>query len=134
MNLKLNYISQALAKKIGDYLNLYGLPSENRFLVLSPKDEFKTSGGIIVPGNAKEGIPRKGVIIQKGVLTEPDVPVQVREFLQEGNIITYGLYAGKEVEFDVDAMGLTIEEKLQVEKSAFTVLSYSEIIYIEINK
>lgn len=133
MNLKINYISRELAKILNECLNNKGIPSENRFLVLSPKDEFTTTGGIIVPGTAKEGVPRKGVIIQVGVFTE-EIDRRMVENLIPGNIITYGLYAGKEIEFDLDEMNLTSEQKSKIEKSAFTVLSYSEIIYIENNK
>lgn len=130
--IKLNYISVELSEKLGKYLDKIGIPSENRFLVISPKDECTTTGGIIVPGVAKDTIPRKGVIIQKGVLTE--VPPEIAENLKTGRIITYGLYAGKEIEPDYEGLTLSEKEKNTLANSVFTVLSYSEIIYIEVNK
>ena len=96
--IKLDYISVETAEAIKSALVGRVLPSENRVLVFSPGDEEVTSGGLIIPGNVKEGKPRKGVAIISGKLDENHLNYE--ELTRTGIIITYGLYAGKEVEFD----------------------------------
>ena len=102
-----------------------GIPSINRVLIASPKNSKNrtTSGGIILPDNAKEDIPRKGVIIQSGIIEEDNW----KSLLKVGNIVTYGIYAGKEVEPE----NLSTIDYPDLE---FTVLSINEIIYIELDK
>lgn len=124
MKVELNLISKEKALEISKVLE-NGIPSINRVLIALPKNSKNrtTSGGIILPDNAKEDIPRKGVIIQSGIIEEDNW----KSLLKVGNIVTYGIYAGKEVEPE----NLSTIDYPDLE---FTVLSINEIIYIELNK
>lgn len=128
--IKLNYISAKTAEAIKAALEGKVLPSENRVLVFSPGDEEATIGGIIIPGNVKEGRPRKGVVIISGKLDENHLNFE--ELTRTGLIITYGLYAGKEVEFDEELFSEELNTTLS--KGKFTVLDTNEIIMAEANK
>lgn len=128
--IKLNYISTKTAEAIRAALDGKVLPSENRVLVFSPGDEEATLGGIIIPGNVKEGRPRKGVVILSGKLDENHL--NFYELTRTGLIITYGLYAGKEVEFDEGLFSKELNTTLS--KGKFTVLDTNEIIMAEANK
>lgn len=128
---KLNHISVTLASKLANYLSNTGTPTENRVLILSPKDQDTKVGSIIVPGNTKEGIPREGVVIFAGPITE-DYTTYKPLIKNPGMILTYGLYAGKEVDLweDVKEAGIELSE----DKWEFTVLALNEIIYVRENK
>ena len=128
--IKLNYISVKTAEAIKSVLDGKVLPSENRVLVFSPGEEEATFGGIIIPGNVKEGRPRKGVVIISGKLDENHLNFE--ELTRTGLIITYGLYAGKEVEFDEDLF--SEELNTCISNGKFTVLDTNEIIMAEANK
>lgn len=128
--IKLNYISVKTAEAIRASLNGKVIPSENRVLVFSPGDEETTVGGIIIPGNVKEGKPRKGVVIIQGKLDENHTNFD--ELTRTGLIITYGLYAGKEVEFDKELFSSELNSIIS--KGKFTVLDTNEIIMAEANK
>ena len=128
--IKLDYISVETAEAIKSALVGRVLPSENRVLVFSPGDEEVTSGGLIIPGNVKEGKPRKGVAIISGKLDENHLNYE--ELTRTGIIITYGLYAGKEVEFDEELFNKYLNQI--VSKGKFTILDTNEIIMAEANK
>lgn len=128
--IKLNYISVKTAEAIKAALDGKVLPSENRVLVFSPGDEETTVAGIIIPGNVKEGRPRKGVVIISGKLDENHLNFE--ELTRTGLIITYGLYAGKEVEFDEKLF--SEELNTTISRGKFTVLDTNEIIMAEANK
>lgn len=128
---KLNYISVEVAKRLESILKPLVIPSENRVLVFSPGDEEVTSGGIIIPGNVKEGRPRKGVVILQGMFDENHLNFEC--ITQTGMIITYGLYAGKEVEFDDASLFTETQIQQIISKGKFTILDTNEIIMAEVN-
>lgn len=125
--IKLNYISVEVAEAIKNILEDKVLPSENRVLVYSPGEDDTVFGNIIIPGTVKEGKPRKGVVILRGTLDEGHA--NYKPLTETGLIITYGLYAGKEVEFDEDWF-----KGIHITKGIFTVLDTTEIIMAEANK
>ena len=128
---KLNHISVSLACKLANYLSNTGTPTENRVLILSPKDQDTRVGSIIVPGSTKEGVPREGVVIITGPITEDYITYKPL-LKNPGKVLTYGLYAGKEVDLweDVKEAGIELSE----DKWEFTVLALNEIIYVHDNK
>ena len=126
---QLNHISQTVAQNLAAVLKQVGTPTENRVLILSPKDQETKIGGIIVPGSTKEGVPREGVVIFPGPITEDYLTY--KEIVKTGVIITYGLYAGKEVDL---WNNLPDEITLKEENWEFTVLALNEIIFIRNNK
>lgn len=127
MNYSMSFISPLVAEKFNQ--ELPGCPTENRVLILSPKEVNATMSGIIIPSQVKEGIPRKGVVVKSGIITE-DYKTY-RELVEIGRVVTYGLYAGKELEFETDKLSLALQQLL--EKNVLTVLSMNEIVYSEPN-
>lgn len=124
---QLNLISTAVADIISKCIP--GSPTENRVLLLSPKDVNITKSGIVIPQQVKEGVPRKGVVIKRGEITEECKTY--KDLTQQGMIITYGLYAGKEMEFDDWLFPEAVQDLLK--NQTFTILSMNEIIYSEPN-
>ena len=55
-----------------------------------------------------------------------------KDFVAIGRIVTYGLYAGKEMEFETDKLSPALQQLL--EKNTLTVLSMNEVIYTEPNE
>lgn len=127
MNYSLTFVSVAVAQKFNE--ELPGSPTENRVLILSPKEVNQTKSGLFIPEQVKEGVPRKGVIVKLGEITEEYRTY--RDLVQVGRIVTYGLYAGKEMEFETDKLTPGLQQLL--EKNTLTVLSMNEIIYSEPN-
>lgn len=124
MELKNLQISQDQANKLADYLSGKGFPVPGKMLILSSTGEQKTVSGLILASTTdKKELPRKGVLIQNNS--------EELTYLKVGTIITYGMYAGKE---------LHMEDKLyemigvRKEDYTFTVLSESEVVYTESNK
>lgn len=129
MSYSMQFISTQVAKKFNEAIP--GTPTENRVLIISPKEINSTKSGLIIPGQVKEGVPRKGVIIKVGEITEEYKTY--RDLCRVGQVVTYGLYAGKELEFDQD---LVMDEALAeiMGNSTITVLSLNEIVYSEFNR
>lgn len=127
MNYSMSFISPLVAEKFNQ--ELPGCPTENRVLILSPKEVNATMSGIIIPSQVEEGIPRKGVVVKSGIITE-DYKTY-RELVEIGRVVTYGLYAGKELEFETDKLSPALQQLL--EKNVLTVLSMNEIVYSEPN-
>lgn len=127
MNYSLTFISAMVADQFDKQLP--GCPTENRVLILSPKEVNQTRFGLIIPEQVKEGVPRKGVIVKLGEITEEYRTY--RELVQIGRIVTYGLYAGKEMEFETEKLSPALQQLL--EKNTLTVLSMNEVIYSEPN-
>lgn len=127
MNYSLTFISAMVANQFDKQLP--GCPTENRVLILSPKEVNQTRSGLIIPEQVKEGVPRKGVIVKLGEITEEYRTY--RELVQIGRIVTYGLYAGKEMEFETEKLSPALQQLL--EKNTLTVLSMNEVIYSEPN-
>jgi co-chaperonin GroES (HSP10) len=127
MNYSLTFISAMVADQFDKQLP--GCPTENRVLILSPKEVNQTRSGLIIPEQVKEGVPRKGVIVKLGEITEEYRTY--RDLVQIGRIVTYGLYAGKEMEFETEKLSPALQQLL--EKNTLTVLSMNEVIYSEPN-
>lgn len=127
MNYSMSFISTLVAEKFNQ--ELPGCPTENRVLILSPKEVNQTKSGLIIPEQVKEGVPRKGVVVKSGEITEEYKTY--RDLVKIGNIVTYGLYAGKELEFPTDELSPALQQLL--EKNNLTVLSMNEIVYSEPN-
>lgn len=120
---ELNLLSVEGAKWLNEKLKGVGTPTGGRVLIVSPKvtSETKTQSGLYIPqDHDKDTVPRKGVVIQVGYITkeqEVDYPG-----LQVGAVVTYGLYAGKELDV------------IDLSDQVTTILSLNEILYIETNK
>lgn len=120
---ELNLISVEEARYLNSKLEGYGTPTGGRVLIVSPivTADTKTKGGLYIPQeHDKETVPRKGVVIQMSYMT----PEQEIDYpgLQVGAVVTYGLYAGKELDV------------VDLPNHVTTILSLNEILYIETNK
>lgn len=119
-------ITKETAQEVNNQLSVRGVPSENRVIILNPTELNKTLSGIIIPGSVDEGVPKKGVLVQIGPISEDNTPDK-NNLLKIGNILTYGLYAGKELELlePLDIKGLDSKNY------ELRILSVNEILYAE---
>lgn len=69
-------------------------PLADRVVILPEEQENITSGGIIIPDNAKEK-PQRGKIIATGTGTK-DEKMEVKT----GDTVLYGKYAGTDINID----------------------------------
>ena len=69
-------------------------PTEDRVVITAEAGEEKTSGGIIIPQDAKEK-PQIGHIVAVGPGTK-EKPM----LLKAGDRVLYGKYSGAEIKFD----------------------------------
>lgn len=121
MEVDFNLISKAKAEEISKAL--LGRPTENRIVLAVNTQEKKSVGGLYIPDSAKNEIPKKGVVVSKGVTNDDTI----HESLNIGDVVLYGLYGGKEIY-------PTFTEKVEgTEDLKYYVLASSEVIYIEPN-
>lgn len=124
--LKTPILSKAMAIAIHEELLGKGLPPENRLLIAYYNDDVVSDTGLFIAEKGSDTIPKKGVVIQKGFMDSDCESYD--KTISIGDVINYGLYAGKEIELD---LGETLNEKTK--KFAFSVLSVTEVIYIQVN-
>ena len=74
-------------------------PLEDRVILKPMEAETKTSGGIIIPDNAKEK-PQKGEVIAVGPGKVNDKGQKITMSLKQGDKVLYGKYSGTEVSVD----------------------------------
>ncbi len=74
-------------------------PLADRVIVRPLEVEEKTTGGIIIPDNAKEK-PQKGEVIAVGDGKVADSGQKVEMTLKAGDKVLYGKYSGTEVTID----------------------------------
>lgn len=128
MYIPLHFVGPLVAKELSTHIYKHGgVPSPDRVLILSPKDQDTQVGSIILPGTNKEDIPNKGVVIIPGEISNEYNPY--RDMVKPGKIVTYGMYAGKEISFDPT----WFPENLDLSKHKFTILSLTEVLFSENN-
>jgi chaperonin GroES len=74
-------------------------PLADRIIVLPLEAETKTSGGIIIPDNAKEK-PQKGEVVAAGPGKVSETGTKIAMNLKKGDKVLYGKYTGSEVTID----------------------------------
>lgn len=133
MYVEQNFISKEQAKEICKSLanNLGGYLPENRVMIVTPNNTDVKVGNILLPDTTdKKDLPRKGVIVQMGCLSEENI--YYKDLLSIGRVLTYGMYAGKELDFPQELFSTV--NGFNMDDHTFTVLSIQEIIYSELNK
>jgi hypothetical protein len=133
MYVEQNFISKEQAKEICKSLanNLGGYLPENRVMIVTPNNTDIKVGNILLPDTTdKKDLPRKGVIVQMGCLSEENI--YYKDLLSIGRVLTYGMYAGKELDFPQELFDTV--KNFNLDDHTFTVLSIQEIIYSELNK
>ena len=130
-NVKWDLVDRATAIKLSEALT--GFPTRDRVLICSVGNESTTVGGIILTKTpSSDSIPKKGVVIQLGETSEDYYGTQF-ENLEPGDVVYYGLYAGKQLDLSFDLE--TYPELTEVVGNYdFTVLSLSELLFIEPHK
>ena len=122
-DIDLNLIGKELANKL--YQNLIGMPTENRVVLAVSCSEQKTASGLFIPDQAKNDIPKKGVVIKKGPTNDcPD-----HEAIHIGDVVSYGMYGGKEI-YPTFLSDIPEIKDLNLK---YFVLSSTEVIYVEPN-
>ena len=134
MYVPLKFITKEASEKIAFAIaSNGGFPTENRVLIVSPKNQEVKVGNILLPQNtSKENIPNKGVVILKGEISEEYK--SYKGIINTGTIVTYGLYAGKKIDFDPKIFEELDNDLFNSEENEFSVLSLTEIIFTELNK
>jgi chaperonin GroES len=74
-------------------------PLEDRVILKPMEAEEKTSGGIIIPDNAKEK-PQKGEVVAIGPGKVTEKGEKITMTLKKGDKVLYGKYSGTEVTID----------------------------------
>ncbi|MBD3345698.1 MAG: co-chaperone GroES [Chitinivibrionales bacterium] len=74
-------------------------PLEDRIVVKPLAAEEKTSGGIIIPDNAKEK-PQTGEVVATGPGKYSDQGKKIEPGLKKGDKVLYGKYSGTEVNIE----------------------------------
>jgi chaperonin GroES len=74
-------------------------PLSDRIIIQPLEAEQKTTGGIIIPDNAKEK-PQKGEVIAVGTGKVADNGQKIEMTLKAGDKVLYGKYSGTEVSID----------------------------------
>lgn len=118
--INVEHISKEEIDQIWEEGKLKGTPTENRMLVVAPREVKTKSGLIIHTENTDDIIPKRGRVLQIGPISQ-EYPTY--RFIEVGNYVMYGLYAGKEVELPY----LGIDKK----KFIITILSITEVLYVE---
>ena len=122
-DIDLNLIGREFANKL--FQNLIGMPTENRIVIAVSGSEQKTASGLFIPDQAKNDIPKKGVVIKKG----PTNDCPHHEALNIGDVVSYGMYGGKEI-YPTFVSELPEIKDLSLK---YFVLSSTEVIYVEPN-
>jgi chaperonin GroES len=74
-------------------------PLADRIIIKPLEAEQKTSGGIIIPDNAKEK-PQKGEVVAVGPGKIADNGQKIAISLKKGDTVLYGKYSGTEVKIE----------------------------------
>ena len=74
-------------------------PLHDRVLVRRIEGEEKTSGGLIIPDNAKEK-PQEGEVVSIGAGAKNDAGARIAMDVKAGNKILFGKWSGTEIKID----------------------------------
>ena len=74
-------------------------PLHDRVLVRRIESDEKTSGGLIIPDNAKEK-PQEGEVVSVGAGTKDDAGARIAMDVKAGDKILFGKWSGTEIKID----------------------------------
>lgn len=128
-DMKWDLISPELAGKL--FKALRGVPTQDRIVICTIGNDNITANGIILTRTPSDDtIPKKGVVIHPGEDISEDYQKTRSGNLNPGDVVYYGLYAGKQLDVTFDFETYP-ELKEVVDKYDFTILSLSELLFIE---
>jgi chaperonin GroES len=74
-------------------------PLHDRVLVRRIDGEEKTSGGLIIPDNAKEK-PQEGEVVSVGAGAKDDAGARIAMDVKAGDKVLFGKWSGTEIKID----------------------------------
>lgn len=78
-------------------------PLHDRVLVRRIEGDEKTSGGLIIPDNAKEK-PQEGEVVSVGAGAKDDAGARIAMDVKAGDKILFGKWSGTEIRIDSEEL------------------------------
>ena len=86
-------------------------PSHDRVLVRRIEGDKKTSGGLIIPDNAKEK-PQEGEVVSVGAGAKDDAGARIAMDVKAGDKILFGKWSGTEIKIDSEELMIMKESDI----------------------
>ncbi|WP_420861913.1 co-chaperone GroES [Algirhabdus cladophorae] len=86
-------------------------PLHDRVLVRRIEGEDKTSGGLIIPDNAKEK-PQEGEVVSVGAGAKDDAGARIAMDVKAGDKILFGKWSGTEIKIDSEELMIMKESDI----------------------
>ena len=86
-------------------------PLHDRVLVRRIQGDEKTSGGLIIPDNAKEK-PQEGEVVSVGAGAKDDAGARIAMDVKAGDKILFGKWSGTEIKIDSEELMIMKESDI----------------------
>jgi len=86
-------------------------PLHDRVLVRRIEGDGKTSGGLIIPDNAKEK-PQEGEVVSVGAGAKDDAGARIAMDVKAGDKILFGKWSGTEINVDSEELMIMKESDI----------------------
>ncbi|WP_300056228.1 co-chaperone GroES [uncultured Roseobacter sp.] len=86
-------------------------PLHDRVLVRRIEGDDKTSGGLIIPDNAKEK-PQEGEVVSVGAGARDDAGARIAMDVKAGDKILFGKWSGTEIKIDSEELMIMKESDI----------------------
>lgn len=86
-------------------------PLHDRVLVRRIEGDEKTSGGLIIPDNAKEK-PQEGEVVSVGAGAKDDAGARIALDVKAGDKILFGKWSGTEIKIDSEELMIMKESDI----------------------
>ncbi len=86
-------------------------PLHDRVLVRRIEDDEKTSGGLIIPDNAKEK-PQEGEVVSVGAGAKDDAGARIAMDVKAGDKILFGKWSGTEIKIESEELMIMKESDI----------------------
>ncbi len=86
-------------------------PLHDRVLVRRIEGDEKTSGGLIIPDNAKEK-PQEGEVVSVGAGARDDAGARIAMDVKAGDKILFGKWSGTEIKIDSEELMIMKESDI----------------------
>ncbi|MCV3272714.1 co-chaperone GroES [Roseobacter sinensis] len=87
------------------------IPLHDRVLVRRIEGDDKTSGGLIIPDNAKEK-PQEGEVVSVGAGARDDAGARIAMDVKAGDKILFGKWSGTEIKIDSEELMIMKESDI----------------------
>lgn len=87
------------------------IPLHDRVLVRRIESDKKTSGGLIIPENAKEK-PQEGEVVSVGAGAKDDAGARIAMDVKAGDKILFGKWSGTEIKIDGEELMIMKESDI----------------------